>query len=390
MDGLKPDDRTISNFRKDNAEALKETFRSFSKVCNKHGLYGGVMTATDITKIRANNSLDNNHNKITVGNAIKRIDKKIAEYIEALEQGDVEEEGLERPRSEKVKAALEELKRRKEKYEGLNKRLESESEVSTVDPDSRLMHTGGEGRRLDVNYNVHTVVDSKYHLVVDFEVSNCANDAGNLKAMSDKAKEIMEVESLVNLADAGYYDSADITACEESGVTCLVAKGAAGGPKKEEGFNRKDFVWDREKDVYICPCHQELRRRGKRHVSYEEYIVYSNIKACRECAKKKKCTSAKIGYREYLRISCQDILDRVDERTRKKKKLYRKRKEIVEHVFGTVKAVWGYRQYLCRRKPKVTAETALTYMAYNIRRIYNVLSEEHRIMAAGMRLLPER
>jgi len=151
MDGLKPDDRTISNFRKDNAEVLKETFRSFSKICNKHGLYGGVMTATDSTKIRANNSLDNNHNKTTVSNAIKKIDKKIAEYIQALEQGDIEEEGLERPSSKKVRAALEELKLSKEKYEGLNKRLETESEVSTVDPDSRLMRTGGEGRRLDVS-----------------------------------------------------------------------------------------------------------------------------------------------------------------------------------------------------------------------------------------------
>jgi len=391
MDGLKPDDRTISGFRKDNGKALKEAFRSFSTVCNKYGLYGGVMTATDSMKIRANNSLSNSHNATTVGNALTKIDKKIGEYLEMLEQGDLEEEGLERCGREKIKAALEELKERKEKYKGLKERLESESEVSTVDPDARLMRTGGEGRRLDSNYNVHTVVDSKYHLIVDFEVTNCACDAGNLKEMSDKAKEILEVESLVNLADSGYYDSADIAACEESGVTCLVAKGADGGPKKEEGYNRKDFVYDREKDVYKCPCQQELSYKGNRrqHISGRKYLVYSNIEACRGCANREKCTSAKLGYREYLRLSCQDVLDRVDERTRKNKALYRKRQEIVEHVFGTIKSVWGYRQYLCRTKPKVTAETALSFMAYNIRRVYNVLSEERRRMGAGMRLLSE-
>ena len=65
----------------------------------------------------------------------------------------------------------------------------------------------------------------------------------------------------------------------------------------------------------------------------------------------------------------------MDERTRNNKELYRRRSEIVEHVFGTVKAVWGYRQYLCRGKEKVTAETALAYLAYNMRRAINIFAE---------------
>jgi hypothetical protein len=183
----------------------------------------------------------------------------------------------------------------------------------------------------------------------------------------------MEVETITNLADAGYYYSEDIVACEESGITCLVSKRATGGPKKAEGFNRKDFIYDHKKDVYICPCQNELRyMRYKKHISGRNYRVYANYTACGKCEKKPQCTISQ--FREVSRLSCQDMLDVVDERTRMNKKLYRKRKEIVEHCFGTIKAVWGYRQFLCRTKPKVTAETALAYMAYNIRRAYNIFS----------------
>ena len=82
-------------------------------------------------------------------------------------------------------------------------------------------------------------------------------------------------------------------------------------------------------------------------------------------------------------LSCQDIVDIVDERTRTNKELYCKRKEIVEHVFGTVKSVWGYKQYLCRGKPKVTAETALAYLAYNMRRTVNIFKESKLIPVFG-------
>jgi transposase len=374
MDGLAPDDKTICNFRKDNKTAIKETFRMFVRMCRELGLYGGELTATDSMKVRANNALKNNHNQTVVENELSRIDKKINEYLSALEDADGEEEDEKRPDATAIKAALEKLMERKDKFEGLKARVAEEGEVSTVDPEARLMRTGGEGRPLDVCYNVHTVVDSKHHLIVDFEVSNCASDAGNLKQMSEKAKSVLEVETLTNLADKGYYDGRDIAACEAMGVTCLVAKPKPGGPKKADGFNHWDFIYDREKDKYVCPCHNDLRYvSNRKHLSGREYRVYANYSACGKCPQKPVCTTSK--HREVLRQTCQDVVDIVDERTRANKALYRKRQEIVEHVFGTVKAVWGYRQFLCCTKSKVTAETALSYLAYNMRRVVNIFKE---------------
>lgn len=385
MEGLTPDDKTICNFRRENAKELKEAFKAFVKLGREFGMYGGEVVATDSVKVRANNSLDNNHNATTVENALSKIDKKIEEYLKLLDENDKAEKKEERPRAVQIEAALAGLKKRKEKYEGLKKRLEEgETEVSTVDPDARLMRNGGEGRKLDVSYNVQTVVDSKYHLVAAYEVSTCANDTGNLKPLSDEVKEILQVQQLTNLADSGYYYSEDIVDCERSGVTCLVAKPATGGPKKEEGFNRKDFVYDKEKDVYVCPEQNELSYKSTReHVSGREYLVYSSATTCKNCAKKSVCTKA--DHREVLRLTCQDTLDVVDERTKSNKGLYRKRQEIVEHCFGTVKAVWGYRQFLCRKKVKVSGEMALTYIAYNMRRIFNIFAESGRKMAVGIR-----
>ena len=207
VEGQRPDDKTICNFRKDNAKTLKETFRVFSIMCRELGLYGGETIATDSVKIRANNSLYKNYNKTYVQKEMTRIDKKIDEYLKTLEKNDKEEEGEKEPSCGEIKAALERLKKRKIKYEEMSGRLEKEGEVSLTDPDARMMRTGGEGRRIDVCYNVQTTADSKNHLIVDFEVSTCASDAGNLKAMSDKAKEIMNVETITHLADAGYYSA---------------------------------------------------------------------------------------------------------------------------------------------------------------------------------------
>ena len=380
MDGLTPDDKTICNFRTDNATSLAETFRIFSRLCRTLGLLGGELAATDSSKFRANNSLKNNYNEIVVKNELSRTEKRIQEYMQALAEADAAEEHMPEPGTGDIRAALERLNQRKVKFEDLYARVQDAGEISTVDPDARVMRSGGDARELDVCYNVHTVVDSQHHLIVDFDVSNCASDAVQLKNMSDKAKDIMGVQTLTNLADKGYYASEEIAACEQNGITCLVAKPSPGGPKKPAGFQRQDFIYDSTQDVYICPAQQELRFKYERkHISGREYRVYSNAPACGECQQKPACTAYR--RREVQRLSCQDVLDRVDERTRKHKALYRKRQEIVEHPFGTIKAVWGYKQFLCRTKAKVSAETALACIAYNIRRICNIF-EENRVNVA--------
>jgi transposase len=377
MNGLKPDDRTICNFRRDNAKALKKTFREFVRMCRELGLYGGEVEATDSTKFRADNSRKNNHNRTTVGRELGEIDRQISEYLAALEQGDKEDKREVTPNAAAVASALKRLRERKEKFEGLKMRINgeggNETEVSTVDPDARLMHSGGDARPLDVCYNVQTVVDGRHHLIVDFDVAERSDDKGNLHNMTGKAKEALGVEGFISLSDKGYYDGRDIEECEADGIRCLVAKPKPGGAKKAEGFSRKSFAYDREGDCYVCPCKNRMGyMRDAKHSDGKIYRIYANYAACGKCLRKAECT--KSGFREVYRSPYQDTLDIVDERTKRNKALYRKRQEIVEHVFGTVKSVWGYKQFLCRTKPKIIAEVSLAYLAYNMRRFITIFT----------------
>jgi transposase len=148
LDGLTPDDKTICNFRKDNAKALRETFRAFVRACRRLGLYGEELVAVDGSKFRANNSVKNTHGKVVVNKELERIDGKIDEYMKALERADEREAGEREPGKAELRAALERLKERKVEYEGLQSRVEKEGEASTVDPDARRGRRASDRLRL--------------------------------------------------------------------------------------------------------------------------------------------------------------------------------------------------------------------------------------------------
>jgi hypothetical protein len=140
---------------------------------------------------------------------------------------------------------------------------------------------------------------------------------------------------------------------------------------------------------YVCAGRNRAAVSRKRknvgeqkHSGGKVYRIYANYAACGACPRKGGCTEG--NYRQILRPPYQDALDVVDERTKKQKALYRKRQEIVEHPFGTIKAVWGYKQFLCRTKPKVTAEVSLAYLAYNMRRVINIFTEKNENPAAAL------
>jgi len=113
---LTPDFRTIADFRKDNAKALKNVFRAFVKLCMKLGLYQKELLAVDGSKFRAVNSKDHTYNAEILEKKLKRIDEHIAEYFSQMDKEDKNESEV--PTPEQVKAAIQELTQRKEKYQG--------------------------------------------------------------------------------------------------------------------------------------------------------------------------------------------------------------------------------------------------------------------------------
>ena len=388
MEKLTPDDKTICNFRKDNAAALKKVFREFSLWCNRQGLYGKELVAVDGSKIRANSSRRNIHTQKGTEKKLAEVEKKISEYMNALEENDAAEVAEAKLSPDAIREILQRLSDKKDTLQDWLKQIEANDgkEISTIDPDAHIMHTGGDGRNLDACYNVQSVVDEKHKLIIDFDVSTCPDDKGALPKMTESAKEIMGVDKISAVADKGYYDGDDIETSEKNGTTCYVPKMESGRIATDSDYHRRNFQYDKTNDCYTCPHGIVLTfKKYKKRANGNEDRVYSNFSVCRDCPHREKCTKDKRG-RELFRNPNQDILDIIDERmqTDEARQIFRERKKLVEHPFGTTKAVWGYRQFLCRGQEKTTAEMSLTFLAYNLRRVFNIFKEKGRDMAATM------
>jgi transposase len=167
---LKPDFKTIADFRKDNKKALKKIFRDFTRLCDEWELFGKELVAIDGSKFRACNSKKNNYNSKKLERHLKYLDEKIEKYIQELDQGDRAEASLKKPDAHTIKERIQQLKNRREKYTQYQSKLKQsgENEISTTDPDSRLM---ANHNNVEVSYNVQTTVDAKHKLIADFKVT---------------------------------------------------------------------------------------------------------------------------------------------------------------------------------------------------------------------------
>jgi transposase len=373
---LTPDDKTICNFRKDNPVALKKTFREFSLWCVKQGLCDRELAAVDGTKIRANANRHSIHTEKGTEKMLSEVNEKIERYLKLLDETDANEADETKLSAENVKSILAHLSEQKAKLAVQKAEIEANygKEISTIDPDAHLMHTNGDGRNLDACYNVQAVAEPKNGLILDFDVTICPDDKGALPKMAESAKKILGVQTLDVSGDKGYYDGGDAAECEQNGVTAYVPKVADHSHAPDRNYDKSNFKYDVENDCYTCPEGNAVpfnRLQKRPDVGIDR--LYQNRKLCPNCPNREKCTINKSG-RIISRNSNQDALDRNNARmaTDAGREKYKTRSSTIEHIFGTVKAVWGYRQFLCRTRERTTAETSLAFLAYNLRRGVNI------------------
>ena len=160
MKNLKPDFKTIADFRKDNKKALKAVFRDFNKLCYEWNMFGKELVAIDGTKIRANNSKKNNFNEKKLNRQIKYIDEKIEKYMKDLDETDKSEEVDNKLSSEELQDKIKQLKDRRTIYEEFKDELKDKgiNEISKTDKDCKLM---ANGLNQEASYNVQSTVDSE-------------------------------------------------------------------------------------------------------------------------------------------------------------------------------------------------------------------------------------
>lgn len=349
INSLTPDDKTISDFRKDNKEAMTKVFKQFSLLCNELGLYGKEIIAVDGSKFRANNSRKKNYTK-------NKVKKMLAYYEEA------------------AKKRIEDLTKMAED-------IEKNGEISITDPDAKHMSVSNNGT--DIAHNVQTAVDSKNHLVVAVDVVSTPADQNQLYNMASKAveelgikkdksnekEEVEEKEIITVLADKGYYCGEELKKCKEDGIRTIVPKQKSGSRTGNEKYIKDNFIYDEKKYIYICPNGEILRNISK---PTSKKQTYKNIEACMKCKDKDKCTTAKKS-RNIVRNPYQETYDEVDKITLENKKLYKQRQMMVEHPFGTVKRTLGCSYFLTRGNENVKAESFIHFLTYNIIRVINIM-----------------
>lgn len=388
MQGITPDHSSISEFRRLNVKALKKLFREFTKLCKSWDLIGCDVIAQDGSKVSASNSYKNYIRAKTVDGRIKRIDEKIEEYLTGMEQSDKIERDSEPP-GDVPAAELLKLLKQKEMLETCKEIMEETGAeaVSVTDPDARMM--GSPSKGFDIAYNLQIAVDSKHHIILESDVINNPTDRGELSPMIEHLTEegyITPEHDTAYLADKGYYSGEDFsdvqafTAEQELKLKVIVPRQDPAHPKNQpETFWNSNFIYDAATDTYTCPAGHILHPLPARKADTKRHS-YNNKEACKNCPYKEICISGKEKYRNIRRGEHADTCDDTDRTYEENKGLYKLRRELAEHPFGTVKRYMNGDYFLLRTLPKVKGEAALFFLAYNIKRASNILGFK-KIMA---------
>ena len=375
---LKPDHKTIANFRKDNLESIKRVSKEFTLLCIQLDLFGRELIAIDGSKFRALNSKSKNYTKNRLYHILRAIDKQIGLYLTEIAQADDQESKVREHSKAEMLNKLSSLQEEHAKAQSMLRSIEEgeHSQISTTDPESRMM-PGPEGNQL--SYNVQIAVDSKHHLIVDYEVTNEINDLNCTSLMGMKTKETLGQDKLKITCDAGYFNKKEISKCERSNIECYIPEVKKLTNSHKGLYPLSSFKYDKANNKYICPMQKSLTFKAK-YKRYGSEIWLYECRECQRCEKKDKCTKSQ-GNRQIYRSEHDDIVDNVLERTKANKEILRKRKSIVEHVFGTIKHCLGLRQFLLKGIKKVNAEMSLAVIAYNMRRAINILGTK-RLLAS--------
>jgi transposase len=380
MKKLTPDFKTIADFRRENADRIKPVFREFLYLCRSLDLYGAELVAIDGSKFKAVNSEKRNLNEKLLAERLRRIEERIAAYLKEMEENDKADDQPDHGRIvERLKEKLDKLEEKREEYTRIQAEMKTtgQKQISLTDPDSRLMRV--DRQKFDVCYNIESAVDSKHHLIVDYDATNNSDDHNQLARMAERAKKALDVSRLSVTADKGFYDGKELEECERNQIATYVPIPQESVSKSygvpEPNFYPSRFIYDPLRDVYLCPAHHELSfwryaSHGKRKIRERTY----RTGACVICEFRNRCTRNRRG-RVIFRSEHQAVIDKLRARLNSEDgagKLNRRR-ELAEHPFGTMKRAFNQGYLLLKGLRKVNGEVGFMMLAYNMRRALNIV-----------------
>jgi transposase len=369
---LAPDHKTIADFRKDNGRAIRQVCARFVALCRAMGLLTQASVAIDGSKFKAVNNRDRNFTRAKMERRMAQIEESVARYLQQLDTADRQEpsEAL-KTKTSRLKEKIAKLKEQMQRLAKLRVRMLAapDQQISLTDPDARSMATSGRGSGV-VGYNVQVAVDTAHHLIITHEVTNVGTDRSQLAHVSKETKATLGAESLDVVADRGYFNSEEILACENAGITVTLPKPMTSNSKAQGRFGKQDFRYVAQQDVYICPAGERL---AYHYTTEENGLVLRRYwtNACQSCAIKHSCTTGK--ERRITRWEHERVLEAVQRRLDEHPEKMRQRRETVEHPFGTIKSWMGSTHFQMKTLKHVGTEMALHVLAYNMKRVMRIL-----------------
>jgi transposase len=399
-----PNFRVLSDFRKNNTEFFNDCFKQSVRFAMELGLASLGHVSLDGSKFKASSS---KHKAMSYQGLVakeKELMEEIDQLIQKANQCDEEEDkehkektGYEIPedlkfreeRLAKIKAAKEALEQREEKLNP-GKTIEGKKQISFADTDARIM---GKNGNFNYQYNGQISVDGDNQIIVGQHLSQNAND----KKEVDPAIEAM-LEATGSLpskfsADNGYMSGDNLEALEAAELDAYVAtdKGEKKNKTLLDESNRKlikaDFVYNEQEDHFTCPAGQILPLKSGSNSKKKRYQGSPEI--CCNCTYHDRCCKSTTGQARTINTDDKEpIRQQMNKKMEKAKsrEIYKKRKVIVEPVFGQIKNC-GFRGFSVRGKTKTSGEFSLVCAVHNFKKIAKAIfkgvvrSESGRLIA---------
>lgn len=374
---LTPDFKTIADFRKDNLKPLQGVARQFTLLCRKLELFGGELLAIDGSKFRAVNARDQNFSAPKLQELLAHTDARLAEYFNTLDQADAAAPDSPPLDVAALQAKIAALQERRDWHAELLSQLDvEEKQISVTDADTRRMPVA-QGNV--VGYNAQLAVDAKHKLIAADEVTNEGNDYRQLADVALSARANLQIEHAEVLADKGYYNAAEVSRCVAAGLAPLIPKADTSANTKLGLYGKSQFRYEPEQDQYVCPAGGALTYRFSTWELGRE-LKYYRARGCQGCALKPQCTRNRHN-RTITREANEHLMEQMAERLKARPERYALRKQLAEHPFGTIKRWFGYTHFTLKGLTKVRTEWSLITLAYNLKRVSNLVSFE-KLMAA--------
>lgn len=360
---LAPDFKTIADFRRDNGTAIVGACRAFVQFCQETGLFRARLVALDGSKFLAASSRRRIMGQRQIAEETAQLERSIASYLTVLDQQDAAEAD---DAPDAVKLALAKLEHRRAELNAMSAKLEAQGRAMLVDGEDDARPMGKGNGPKPPSYNVQTAVDAATGLIIHHEVTDEPTDNRLLHPMAKATMTMLGRAELTVVADAGYSNGAQATACEADGITaCAPANRAVNNQADGQMFDRSRFTYDPATDCFTCPAGESLAR--KQADNKRRQVIYAATD-CSGCALKSKCTTA--PRRLVKRHFDDDALNRMNDRA--DAKLMRQRRCAAEHPFATLKRKTQGGRFLTRNLKGTRTEMALSVLAYNILRAINI------------------